>query len=101
MQRTLRRAAVAAVLALVAACQTAPPVQEMSDARQAISVARKAGAEEHAATQLGEAERYLQLAEDHLSQRAYSMARRDAEQAKSKALEALALSEHPDLNRPR
>ena len=45
------RAAVLTALLVVAGCQTAP-VQEMSDARQAITVAREAGAEEHAADDL-------------------------------------------------
>lgn len=97
----LRLAVAMALLTVLSACQSAPPVQEMSDARQAIAVARKAGAAEHAPAELGEAERYLVQAENHLSIRSYSMARRDAVQAKGKALEALALSEHPDLNRPR
>lgn len=90
-----------AMLVSTAACQTAPPVQEMSDARQAIAAARDAGAAELASEQLREAEMFLDNAERNLSERAYSMARRNANQAKSKALEALALSEHPDLNSPR
>ena len=86
----LRALLLATVLA-VAACQTAP-VQEMSDARQAISVAREAGAEEHAAADLKAAVDYLQSAERHLNERRYESARQDAEQAKLKALEALELS---------
>jgi len=79
------------VLLLVAlsACASAP-VQEMSDARQAIAVAREAGAANLAASDLAEAERYLESAQDKLNRRAYSLARRDAEQAKVKALDALA-----------
>ncbi len=45
------------------ACETAPPVQEMSDARQAIAVAREAGAAERAAFHLKAAEDYLESAE--------------------------------------
>ena len=37
-----------AAIVFSTACETAPPVQEMSDARQAISVAKEAGAEKHA-----------------------------------------------------
>jgi len=54
----LQAAVLAAALAL-AGCQTAP-VQEMSDARQAISVAREAGAAEHAADDLKAAIEYLE-----------------------------------------
>lgn len=82
---------VAALLA--AGCQTSPPVQEMSDARQAIMVAKEAGAAEHAADDLNEAEKFLKSAEKYLGTRNYAIARRDAVQAKSKALKALQRSE--------
>lgn len=77
----------------LAACETAPPVQEMSDARQAIAVAREAGAADRAALHLRAAEKYLASAEQNLGERAYSQARRDAKQAKMKALDALKASE--------
>ena len=80
-------------LLYLAACETAPPVQEMSDARQAIAVAREAGAEERAAFHLKAAEDYLESAQQALNERAYSEARRDAKQAKMKALDALKASE--------
>ncbi len=70
-------------------CETAPPVQEMSDARQAIAVAIEAGAEERAAIHLEAAETYLKRAEEKLSARRFSEARYDAKQAKAKALDAL------------
>ncbi len=88
----LRSALLASLLAF-AACQTAPPVQEMSDARQAIMVAKEAGAAKHAAEDLREAESLLQSAESLLTTRSYATARRDAVQAKTKALEALQRSE--------
>ncbi|MDX1508115.1 MAG: hypothetical protein R3358_07530, partial [Woeseiaceae bacterium] len=47
------------VALIASACETAPPVQEMSDARQAIAVAREAGAETHASEELLQAERFL------------------------------------------
>ncbi len=75
------------------ACETAPPVQEMSDARQAIAVAKEAGAADHAASQLQAAEDFLASAEKKLSERAFHQARSDANQAKSKALDALHASE--------
>jgi len=83
-------------LALLGACETAPPVQEMSDARQAIAVAKEAGAENRAAFHLKAAEDYLESAEKKLGERAFSQARRDAKQAKMKALDALKASEEFD-----
>jgi hypothetical protein len=77
-----------ACMSLVAAC-AGPPVQEMSNARQAIKAARDAGAENKAADSLHEAEALLDRAEDHLQKRAYKEARRDAVAARSKAAEAL------------
>lgn len=67
----------------------------MSDARQAIAVAREAGAEDHAAEELNAAEAYLESAQRNLSDRAYGEARRDALKAKLKALDALAAAENP------
>lgn len=83
-----------ALLLLAAACGSGPPVQEMSDARQAIAVAREAGAEDHAAADLDAAERYLESAQRNLSERAYNAARQDALKAKLKALDALATAEN-------
>lgn len=80
----------------VSACETAPPVQEMSDARQAIAVAKEAGAAEHAAFHLKAAEDYLESAQQALNDRSYFEARRDAKQAKMKALDALKASEESD-----
>ena len=85
----------------VASCQSSPPVQEMSDARQAIAVARDAGAEQYAVETLRAAEAFLDSAQRNLSERAYAQARRDALQAKSKALEALAATETSDPDEPR
>lgn len=83
---------VAAILG-AAGCESAPPVQEMSDARQAIAVAKEAGAAEKAAFHLKAAEGYLESAEQELSDRHYSQARYEAKQAKMKALDALKASE--------
>ena len=82
-----------AVCGSLAACETAPPVQEMSDARQAIAVAKEAGAADLAAFHLRAAEQYLASAEENLGQHSYLQARRDAKQAKMKALDALKESE--------
>jgi hypothetical protein len=92
--RTISRLAGAlALLLLFAACETAPPVQEMSDARQAITVAREAGAADLAASELAEAERYLQDAEERLDRQQYREARNAALEAKLRAQKALKLSE--------
>lgn len=87
------------LLLVAAACQSTPPVQEMSDARQAIAVAKSAGAAEFAGPDLQAAEAYLESAQKKLAERAYSQARRDAMQARDKALEALAISEHPEFQK--
>jgi len=86
-------AALLATMLTATACETAPPVQEMSDARQAIAVARQAGAEAHAAAELFAAEQYLESAEQKLNNEQYAGARRDAVQAKLKAQNARQLSE--------
>lgn len=91
-----RRGMWVALAVLLAACGSSPPVQEMSDARQAIAVAREAGAEQHAAADLDAAERYLESAQRNLSERAYNAAREDALRAKLKALDALAAAENPE-----
>ena len=84
-------------LLAVAGCEIAPPVQEMSDARQAITVARDAGAETHAAEALREAVQYLETAEQKLNEESYAEARRAALAAKAKALTARRISE---VNQP-
>ena len=84
---------VLAVALLLAACETAPPVQEMSDARQAITVAREAGAADLAAAELAEAEKYLQNAEEKLDHEQYREARYAALEAKLRAQKALQMSE--------
>lgn len=86
------------VLLFAAACGTSPPVQEMSDARQAIAAAKEAGAAQSAAEDLRAAEAFLDSAQRKLSERAYEQARRDALQAKSRALDALATTEGSDTD---
>lgn len=85
------RAFMLAMVLVVAGCQSAP-VQEMSDARQAISVAKKAGAEQHAPGDLKAAMDYLQSAQSFIGARDYEMARQDAVNAKASALDALRIS---------
>ena len=69
------------------------PVQEMSNARQAIRAARQAGAEQHAPAVLAEAQQLLDQANGNLQHGEYRAARDQAEQARAKALEARRLAE--------
>jgi hypothetical protein len=81
------------VVAAAAACVTSPPVQEMSDARQAIAAAEEADAGRLAPASLDEARRLLGAAEQQLQQQAYGPARANAVRAKNRAVEALGESE--------
>lgn len=92
---TLRRwlnFSVSALCCGMAACASAP-VQEMSNARQAIDAARAAGAAKIAPQTLTEAQTLLEAAEASLQQRSYREARRNAVSARSKAAEALGASQ--------
>lgn len=88
MRALARAGAFAGVALLIASCAGAP-VQEMSDTRQTIRAAEHAGAENVAPSQLAEAREGLRRAEDNLRQRDYRAARREAETAHAKAVEAL------------
>ena len=67
------------------ACRSAP-VQEMSEARQAIDSARAAGAEQYANTELEQALTSLKTAEEMLNDRRFRDARRSARQARDEAI---------------
>ncbi len=82
-----------AILLATGACGSSPPVQEMSDARQAISVAREAGAAQHAPVDLRAAEDSLNDALRNLTRKEYGLARDNAVEAKNKALAALVIAE--------
>lgn len=86
--RSLHRALLVLVCCTLAACASAP-VQEMSNARQAIRAARDAGAERVAPRELSEAQAHMERAELSLKNREYREARRQAVSARSKAVEAL------------
>ena len=73
----------------VAGCVSAPPVQEMSDARQAISAAEQADAGRLAADTLADARRFLEDAERQIQDEAYGPARMNAVRAKNRAVQAL------------
>jgi|SRR5271165_2147730 len=70
-------------------CATGPPVQEMSDARQAIQAARVAGATDKNSPDLYAAEAAILRAESHLEAHEYTRARLAANAAKRHASEAL------------
>jgi uncharacterized iron-regulated membrane protein len=76
------------------------PVQEMSNARQAVRAAQRAGAEQHAPELLAEAQKLLEQASGNLSHREYRAARDQAEQARAKALEARRLAEEATKTKP-
>ena len=72
---------------LLTACATAP-VQEMSDARQAIKAAEVAGAREYAAEAFAEALQLLDDADYLISQRRFEVARVVARRAKTISIQA-------------
>ncbi len=76
------------MLLLGAGCASAPPVQEMSDARQAIQAARDAEARRHAPISFGEAERLLEQATRLIERKEYREAKKTALEAKRMALKA-------------
>lgn len=86
---TCFRLLLCAALLGVAGCASGPPVQEMSDARQAIAAAREAGAANFDDEGLRRAETQLAEAEAQLNQRVYWDAKRLAVDAKETAIEAL------------
>ena len=85
----LRFMAVFIVIACLIGCRGSPPVQEMSDARQAIAAARTAGATTGSSPELDAANAAIARAEDHLQAGEYKRARLAAEQAKHHATAAL------------
>jgi hypothetical protein len=77
------------VVLLAAGCVTAPPVQEMSDARQAISAAELADTDRVAVDTLADAHRFLAEAERQIQEQNYGPARLNAVRAKNRAASAL------------
>lgn len=70
------------------ACASAP-VQQMSDARQAIDVARQAGAGEYAPESMRQADAFLERAQQKLEMGFYRGAKENAEWARKRAVEAM------------
>jgi predicted S18 family serine protease len=76
------------VVTAMVGCAISPPVQEMSDARQAIRAAQDAQADRHAPAALNQAEELLTRATRSLEQGEYENARQAALAAKQKAIAA-------------
>ena len=89
-----------ALAALAAGCVGAP-VQEMSNARQAVRAAEHAGAATAAPDLMNEAKSLLKDAEANLRLREYRTARDEAEQARSKAVEARRVAEAAAAAKPK
>ena len=77
-------------------CATGPPVQEMSDARQAIQAARAAGATSANSPELYAAQAAILRAETHLEAQEYTRARLAANAAKRHAAVALGAAQRAE-----
>jgi hypothetical protein len=96
----LRIIAVFVGIACLIGC-TSPPVQEMSDARQAIVAARSAGATPANSPDFYAAQAAIARAEQHLQAEEYTRARLAALQAKRHAGAALVAIQHAEaVNAP-
>ena len=84
----MRRIVTLFLYIILVSCAVAPPVQEMSDARQAINAAREANASQFAPGSLKKAEDSLDEATRGLEQGHYLDAREAARAARSHAIRA-------------
>ncbi|SEK94547.1 protein of unknown function [Ectothiorhodospira marina] len=75
-------------LLMLSGCATTPPVQEMSDARQALRAAEEAQAPDRAGETYQRSRELLEQAETRLQQGEYRSARYKAKEAKRLAIEA-------------
>lgn len=78
---------------LIFGCATAPPTQEMSDARQSVEAAENIGAEEHAPIALDSAQLLLSKAQDDMQAGEFEEAQIDALAAREAARQAVAISQ--------
>ncbi|MGH8281360.1 MAG: DUF4398 domain-containing protein [Gammaproteobacteria bacterium] len=86
------RLAVLITALVLVACASAP-VQEISNARQAVAAAQQAGADQSAPRQMAEARRLLQAAQAALDEGNYSTSRQYALHAHDEAVKALRISQ--------
>ena len=82
-----------AVLFMQGCTSFGPPIQEMSDARLALTAAEQAGGDKFAPVLMRQSRTALLAAEAHLAKRAYSLARNEARAAKSSAVSAREMAE--------
>jgi len=85
--RTLKTLLYVAVILIVNACASVP-IQEMSDARQAIQAARSVGVDENSQANLVQAKKLLKKAEQALHTGEYKEARVNAVAARQEAIQA-------------
>ena len=89
---------VAIAAAFVLAACAGAPVQEMSDARQAVAVAEQTLAGKPDSPDLAKAHQYLEAAQAALDSGDYSAAREDARLARQLALRALGIAQPQDVS---
>lgn len=87
-------------VACLLGCSAGPPVQEMSDARQAIAAAQVAGASTGSSPEYDAAQAAIARAQSHLEAQEYTRARLAALQAKHHAAAALANAQRLDASQP-
>jgi hypothetical protein len=95
--RSVRLGIGLAALMLLMACAGAP-VQEMSDARQAVAAAEQTLAGKPATPDLARARAYLQAAQTALDAGDFGTAREDAQFARQLALRAMGLGQQSDTS---
>jgi nucleoid-associated protein YgaU len=78
---------------LILGCATAPPTQEMSDARQSVEAAQNIGAEQHAPAAMGSAQQLLDKAQTDIQAGEFEQAQKEAIAASEAARMALAISQ--------
>jgi nucleoid-associated protein YgaU len=80
-------------ISAITGCATAPPTQEMSDARQSVEAAESIGADKHAPVALDSAQQLLSKAQNDLKAGAYKEAQKEALAAREAARQAMAISQ--------
>jgi len=89
LQGTIKAITALLSVLFIMACTARAPVQEMSDARQAVAAADEIGAQQYYPELLDEATLRLESAEKNMQQKIYWAAKRDADAAKNFAIDAL------------